>query len=81
MVHGFASITHRGDQVVSGMALNIVVAGLGPTLANAWFHQAGRVPVTGAGAAASCPSTCRSPTGIGTVPVLGPVLRRRGQRP
>ena len=47
LVHGFATITHKGDQVVSGMALNIVVAGLGPTLANAWFHQAGRVPVTG----------------------------------
>lgn len=47
LVHGFATITHRGDQVVSGMALNIVVAGLGPTLANAWFGQAGRVPVTG----------------------------------
>ena len=40
-------ITQRGNQVVSGMALNIVVAGLGPTLANAWFHQAGRVPITG----------------------------------
>ncbi len=30
MLHGFACITHRGDQVVSGMALNIMVAGLGP---------------------------------------------------
>ncbi len=50
MVHGFAVITHRGDQVVSGMALNITVAGLGPTLAQAWFGQSGRVPVTGAGA-------------------------------
>ena len=27
MVHGFASITHRGDQVVSGMALNVIAAG------------------------------------------------------
>lgn len=48
MVHGFACITHRGDQVVSGVALNITVAGLGPVLADAWFHQAGRVPITGA---------------------------------
>lgn len=46
MVHGFATITHRGDQVVAGMALNILVAGLGPVLANAWFQQAGRIPVT-----------------------------------
>jgi general nucleoside transport system permease protein len=35
MVHGFATITRRGDQVISGMALNIIVAGLGPTLADA----------------------------------------------
>jgi simple sugar transport system permease protein len=49
MVHGFASITHRGDQVVSGMALNILVAGLGPTLADAWFRQAGRIPLQGEG--------------------------------
>ncbi|MGH1480469.1 MAG: ABC transporter permease [Geminicoccales bacterium] len=44
MIHGFACITHRGDQVVSGMALNIMVAGLGPTLAEAWFRQGGRTP-------------------------------------
>jgi simple sugar transport system permease protein len=50
MVHGFACITHRGDQVVSGVALNIMVAGLGPVLADAWFRQAGRIPVTGTGA-------------------------------
>ena len=49
MLHGFACITHRGDQVVSGVALNITVAGLGPVLADAWFQQAGRVPVTGDG--------------------------------
>jgi simple sugar transport system permease protein len=48
MIHGFACITHRGDQVVSGMALNIMVAGLGPTLAEAWFRQGGRTPGIGA---------------------------------
>ena len=44
LVHGFACITHRGDQVVSGMALNILVAGLVSTLAVAWFHQGGNTP-------------------------------------
>jgi simple sugar transport system permease protein len=48
MIHGFACITNRGDQVVSGMALNIMVAGLGPTLAEAWFRQGGRTPGIGA---------------------------------
>ena len=28
LVHGFACITHHGNQVVSGMALNITVSGL-----------------------------------------------------
>ena len=49
LLHGFACITHRGDHVVSGVAINIAVAGLGPVLADAWFQQAGRVPITGAG--------------------------------
>lgn len=49
MLHGFACITHRGDHVVSGVAINITVAGLGPVLADAWFRQAGRVPITGEG--------------------------------
>jgi general nucleoside transport system permease protein len=49
MLHGFACITHRGDHVVSGVAINIFVAGLGPVLADAWFRQAGRVPVAGEG--------------------------------
>jgi simple sugar transport system permease protein len=71
LVHGFATITHRGDQVVSGMALNIVVAGLGPTLANAWFHQAGRVPITGP-ASRFLPIDLPLAASIGTVPVLGP---------
>ncbi len=49
MLHGFACITHRGDHVVSGVAINITVAGLGPVLADAWFRQAGRVPVSAEG--------------------------------
>lgn len=45
MVHGFACITHNGNQVVSGMALNITVAGLGPVLSLAWFGQGGQTPM------------------------------------
>lgn len=44
MIHGFATITHRGDQVVSGVALNILVAGLAPTLGIAWFSRGGQTP-------------------------------------
>ncbi len=44
LVHAYACVTHNGNQVVSGMALNILVAGLGPTLAIAWFGLGGQTP-------------------------------------
>jgi len=50
MIHAYACVTHKGDQVVSGMAINILVAGLGPTLALAWFRLGGQTPrVEGSG--------------------------------
>ncbi len=72
LVHGFASITNRGDQVVSGMALNIMVAGLGPTLADAWFGQAGRIPVMAEGARFK-PITLPFAEQMREVPVIGPI--------
>ena len=80
MVHGFASITHRGDQVVSGMALNVIAAGLGPTLADAWFRQAGRVPVT-APHARFVPIDLPLADAVAADPRPGPDLRRPDQRP
>jgi len=47
---GYACITHRGNQVVAGMAVTIMVAGLGPTLGLAWFNLGGQTPqLDGAG--------------------------------
>ncbi|MDQ6684147.1 MAG: ABC transporter permease, partial [Pseudomonadota bacterium] len=43
-LHGYACVSHRGDQVVSGMAINIVAAGLTVVLGIAWFHQGGQTP-------------------------------------
>ncbi len=47
LLHGFATITHRGDQVVSGMAVNILAAGLTVTLGRYWFDQGGQTPALG----------------------------------
>jgi general nucleoside transport system permease protein len=72
MLHGFACITHRGDHVVSGVAINITVAGLGPVLADAWFRQAGRVPITGEGMrfrSIELPFA----QALADVPILGPI--------
>ncbi|MCM2291693.1 ABC transporter permease [Allorhizobium sp. BGMRC 0089] len=44
LVHGFASITCRGNQIISGVALNFVAAGLTAVLGQAWFSQGGRTP-------------------------------------
>jgi ABC-type uncharacterized transport system permease subunit len=46
-LHGFACVSHRGDQVVSGMAINIIAAGLTVVLSIAWFHQGGQTPPVG----------------------------------
>jgi simple sugar transport system permease protein len=43
-LHGFACVSHRGDQVVSGMAIDIIAAGLTVVLGIAWFHQGGQTP-------------------------------------
>ena len=44
MLHGFASITHRGDQIVSGVAINMLAVGLTVTLGRYWFGLGGQTP-------------------------------------
>ncbi len=44
LLHGFACVTNRGDQVVSGVALNMIAAGLTVVLGIAWFQQGGQTP-------------------------------------
>ena len=44
LIHGFACITHRGNQVVSGLAINILASGLTVTLGIAFFAQGGQTP-------------------------------------
>ena len=47
LIHGFASITNRGNQIVSGVAINFIAAGAAALLGNAWFNQGGRTPQLG----------------------------------
>ena len=44
LLHGLACITYRGNQVVSGVALNILAAGLTVVLGTAWFGRGGQTP-------------------------------------
>ncbi len=44
LVIGYACITQRGNQVVAGVAITVIVAGLAPTLGLAWFNLGGQTP-------------------------------------
>lgn len=47
VVHGFACITHRGEQIISGVAINILASGLTVVLGIALFAQGGQTPILG----------------------------------
>lgn len=44
LVHGFACITHRGNQVISGLAINILASALTVTIGIALFRRGGNTP-------------------------------------
>lgn len=44
MLHGLASITFQGDQLISGVALNFLAAGLTVVIGQSWFALGGRTP-------------------------------------
>ncbi len=44
LLHGFACITHKGDQVVSGVAINFLASGLTVILGIAIFKRGGQTP-------------------------------------
>ncbi len=72
LVHGFASITNRGNQIVSGVALNFVAIGLTVVLGQAWFGQGGRTPqVSGEGRFS--PIILPGADAMREVPIIGPL--------
>ena len=44
LIHGVASITFRGNQLISGVAINFLAAGMTVVIAQSWFQQGGRTP-------------------------------------
>lgn len=72
LVHGYASISQRGDQIVSGTAINFIAAGATVILGQAWFNQGGRTPALSASARLS---TWDLPFAneLRGVPVIGPI--------
>jgi ABC-type uncharacterized transport system permease subunit len=72
-IHCFACVSHRGDQVISGMAINIIAAGLTVVLAIAWFKQGGQTPPLSSDVRLQ-PLFPALAAAASTVPLIGPVL-------
>jgi len=72
LLHGFACITHRGNQVVSGLAINILASGLTITLGIAWFQQGGQTPLL-TGDARFASIDLPGAIAVADVPVLGAI--------
>jgi simple sugar transport system permease protein len=74
LLHGFACITHNGNQVVSGVAINIIASGLTAVLGHAWFKRGGQTPSLEA-EARFMPIELPFAGDVAGVPVLGTVYR------
>lgn len=75
LVHGVAAIDQRGNQIVSGAAINLVAAGLTALLGNAWFGEGGRTPQLESEASRFQPWTWPGAGSLGHLPVLGPLYQ------
>lgn len=75
LLHGLATIRYRGDQVVSGVALNFVALGLTMVLGQAWFGQGGQTPALGDGQRFMPFDLPGAQTWARQIPVLGDVYR------
>lgn len=72
LIHGLASITFRGNQLISGVAINFLASGLTVLIAQDLFGQGGRTPSL-IGAGRFEPITLPLANALSGVPVLGPV--------
>ena len=74
LIHGYASIDQRANQIVSGTAINMVADGMTALIGNAIWGQGGRTPQLPDEAlfhSINLPFVDQ----IGAVPILGPIYR------
>jgi general nucleoside transport system permease protein len=74
LIHGYASINQRGNQVVSGVAINMLAAGLAVVLGNEWFKEGGRTPALSP-EGRFLPVEIRGIAALHDVPIIGPIER------
>lgn len=72
VLHGLAAITFRGNQLISGVALNFLASGITVLVAQAAFQQGGRTPAL-SGEARFTELTLPLAETLRGVPVIGPL--------
>ena len=74
LIHGYASIDQRANQIVSGTAINMVCDGMTALIGNAIWSQGGRTPQL-PDEALFQPIALPFVNEIGPVPIVGPLYR------
>lgn len=74
LVHALASITFRGNQIISGVAINFLASGLTVLLGHAWYGKGGNTP-TLTGAAKFNDIVLPFAEEIGRLPVVGLIYK------
>lgn len=72
LIHGFACITARGNQIVSGVAINFLAAGVTALIGHAYFGRGGRTdPLSPEGR--FLPIEWPGAEALRDVPIIGPI--------
>ena len=72
LLHGLASITFRGNQLISGVAINFLAAGITVLIGQSWFKLGGRTPSL-SGNARFKELTLPFADKVSDVPIFGPI--------
>ncbi|HEY8576112.1 MAG TPA: ABC transporter permease [Devosia sp.] len=72
LLQGAAAITLKGNQLIAGVAINMLAAGLTTFLGQTWFSQGGRTPPLGPGGRFE-PITLPFASELAGVPIIGPI--------
>lgn len=72
LIHGFASITLRGNQLISGVAINFFAAGTTVLIGQSWFSAGGQTPSLTGNQRFEPLSLPLSET-LSDIPVIGPI--------
>ena len=72
LLQGVAAITLKGNQLIAGVAINMLAAGMTTFLGQTWFQQGGRTPALPEGGRFT-PITLPFATELRGVPIIGPI--------